>query len=79
MLSHFDTEILNCVSLLSFQRSMPRVSNFQLNENWDVIVKGQTRVHRHSSKMGIDATVPLGESRERYDRVVVPGVDQVSW
>ena len=79
MLSHFDTEILNCVSLLSFQRSMPRVSNFQLNENWDVIVKGQTPVHRHSSKMGIDATVPLGESRERYDRVVVPGVDHVSW
>ena len=36
-------------------------------------------VHRHSSKMGFDATVPLGESRERYDRVVVPGVDQVSW
>jgi 2,5-furandicarboxylate decarboxylase 1 len=36
-------------------------------------------VHRHSSKMGFDATVPLGESRERYNRVVVPGVDQVSW
>jgi len=41
LLSHFDTEILNCVSLLRFQRSIPRVSNFQLNENWDVIVKGQ--------------------------------------
>jgi 3-polyprenyl-4-hydroxybenzoate decarboxylase len=36
-------------------------------------------VHRHSSKMGFDATVPLGESGERYNRVVVPGVDQVSW
>jgi UbiD family decarboxylase len=36
-------------------------------------------VHRHSSKMGFDATVPLGESRERYNRVVVPGADQVSW
>jgi 2,5-furandicarboxylate decarboxylase 1 len=36
-------------------------------------------VHRHSSKMGFDATVPLGESRERYDRVIVPGADQVSW
>jgi UbiD family decarboxylase len=36
-------------------------------------------VHRHSSKMGFDATVPLGESRERYNRVVVPGVDGVSW
>jgi hypothetical protein len=29
--------------------------------------------------MGFDATVPLGESRERYNRVIVPGVDQVSW
>jgi 2,5-furandicarboxylate decarboxylase 1 len=36
-------------------------------------------VHRHSSKMGFDATVRLGESRERYDRVIVPGVDGVSW
>jgi UbiD family decarboxylase len=36
-------------------------------------------VHRHSSKMGFDATVPLGESRERYNRVIVPGADQVSW
>jgi len=36
-------------------------------------------VHRHSSKMGFDATVPLGESRERYHRVVVPGADQVAW
>jgi UbiD family decarboxylase len=36
-------------------------------------------VHRHSSKMGFDATVPLGESRDRYNRVIVPGADQVSW
>jgi UbiD family decarboxylase len=36
-------------------------------------------VHRHSSKMGFDATVPLGESRERYNRVVVPGADAVWW
>jgi 2,5-furandicarboxylate decarboxylase 1 len=36
-------------------------------------------VHRHSSKMGFDATVPLGESRERYNRVVVPGADDASW
>ena len=36
-------------------------------------------VHRHSSKMGFDATVPLGASSERYGRVVVPGVDEVSW
>jgi UbiD family decarboxylase len=36
-------------------------------------------VHRHSSKLGFDATVPLGESRDRYDRVIVPGADAVSW
>ncbi len=36
-------------------------------------------VHRHSSKMGFDATVRLGESQERYRRVIVPGADQVSW
>jgi S-adenosylmethionine decarboxylase len=41
LLSHFDTEVLNCVNLLRFQRSMPRVSNFQVNENWDVIVDGK--------------------------------------
>jgi hypothetical protein len=29
------------VNLLRFQRSMPRVSNFQVNENWDVIVNGK--------------------------------------
>jgi 2,5-furandicarboxylate decarboxylase 1 len=36
-------------------------------------------VHRHTSKMGFDATVPLGGATERYQRVFVPGVDQVSW
>jgi UbiD family decarboxylase len=36
-------------------------------------------VHRHTSKMGFDATVPLGESRDRYRRVIVPGVEDVSW
>jgi UbiD family decarboxylase len=36
-------------------------------------------VHRHSSKMGFDATMPLGESPERYKRVVVPGAHEVSW
>ncbi len=40
LLSHFDTEILNCVNLLRFQRSLPRMSNFQVNDNWEVLVKG---------------------------------------
>jgi S-adenosylmethionine decarboxylase len=41
LLSHFDTEVLNCVNLLRFQRSLPRMSNFQVNENWEVLVRGE--------------------------------------
>jgi S-adenosylmethionine decarboxylase len=41
LLSHFDTEMLNCVNLLRFQRSLPRMSNFQVNENWEVLVRGE--------------------------------------
>lgn len=41
LLSHFDTEVLNCVNLLRYQRSLPKMSNFQVNENWDVIVEGR--------------------------------------
>ena len=41
LLSHFDTEVLNCVNLLRFQRSLPRMSNFQVNENWEVLFKGE--------------------------------------
>jgi S-adenosylmethionine decarboxylase len=40
LLSYFDTEVLNCVNLLRFQRSLPKVSNFQVNENWEVLVNG---------------------------------------
>jgi hypothetical protein len=41
LLSHFDTETLNCVNLLRFQRSLPRASSFQVNDNWEVLVKGE--------------------------------------
>jgi S-adenosylmethionine decarboxylase len=41
LLSHFDIEILNCVNLLRFQRSMPTVSNFQINDRWEVLVEGK--------------------------------------
>jgi len=40
LLTHFDTEVLNCVNLMRFQRSVPRVSNFQINDNWEVLVNG---------------------------------------
>ncbi len=36
-------------------------------------------MYRHSSKMGFDATVPLGAERENYARVVVPGTKDVTW
>lgn len=41
LLTHFDIEVLNCVNLFRFQRSIPRVSNFQVNSNWEVLVDGQ--------------------------------------
>ena len=41
LLSHFDVEMLNCVNLFRFQRSIPRVSNFQVNDNWEVLVEGR--------------------------------------
>ena len=40
LLSHFDTEVLNCVNLLRFQRSLLKMSNFQVNDSWEVLVRG---------------------------------------
>jgi S-adenosylmethionine decarboxylase len=41
LLTHFDIETLNCVNLFRYQRSIPRVSNFQVNGAWDVLVDGR--------------------------------------
>lgn len=41
LLNHFDIEVLNCVNLFRFQRSIPRVSNFQVNDDWEVLVDGR--------------------------------------
>jgi S-adenosylmethionine decarboxylase len=41
LLTHFDVETLNCVNLFRFQRAIPRVSNFQVNSNWDVLAGGR--------------------------------------
>ena len=38
LLTHFDVETLNCVNLFRFQRSIPRVSSFQVDSNWNVRV-----------------------------------------
>jgi S-adenosylmethionine decarboxylase len=42
LLTHFDIETLNCVNLFRYQRSIPRVSNFQVNANWEVLVDGRS-------------------------------------
>ncbi len=36
-------------------------------------------IYRHTSKIGIDATIPLGADRERYARVLVPGAEDATW
>jgi S-adenosylmethionine decarboxylase len=41
LLTHFDVETLNCVNLFRFQRSIPRVSNFQVDTSWNVLVEGR--------------------------------------
>jgi S-adenosylmethionine decarboxylase len=41
LLTHFDVETLNCVNLFRYQRSIPRVSNFQVNGDWEVRVDGR--------------------------------------
>lgn len=41
LLAHFDIETLNCVSLLRYQRSIPRMCNFQVNARWEVIAAGR--------------------------------------
>jgi S-adenosylmethionine decarboxylase len=41
LLTHFDVEVLNCVNLFRYQRSIPRVCNFQVDANWEVLVDGR--------------------------------------
>jgi len=41
LLTYFDVHALNCVNLFRFQRSVPRVSNFEVNGNWEVLVDGR--------------------------------------
>jgi S-adenosylmethionine decarboxylase len=41
LLTHFDVETLNCVNLFRYQRSIPRLSNFQVNASWEIVVDGR--------------------------------------
>ncbi len=41
LLNHFDIEMMNCVNLMRYQRSVPQITHFQVNGNWDVFFQGQ--------------------------------------
>jgi S-adenosylmethionine decarboxylase len=41
LLNSFDIDVLNCVNMLRYQRSAPRVSSFTANGKWEVRVEGR--------------------------------------
>ena len=41
LLNAFDIELLNCVNMLRYQRSAPKLSRFTANSKWEVIVDGK--------------------------------------
>jgi S-adenosylmethionine decarboxylase len=38
LLSHFDIQMLNCLSMRRYQRHKPELSYFQINEKWQVLI-----------------------------------------
>jgi S-adenosylmethionine decarboxylase len=41
LLNVFDVEMLNCINMLRYQRSAPKVSSFNINGKWEVTVNGK--------------------------------------
>jgi S-adenosylmethionine decarboxylase len=41
LLNSFDIELLNCVNMLRYQRSAPKLSRFTANSKWEVFVDGK--------------------------------------
>ncbi|HEX2501303.1 MAG TPA: S-adenosylmethionine decarboxylase [Methylomirabilota bacterium] len=41
LLNTFDIETMNCVNLMRFQRGLPRLTHFQVNARWEVLIDGQ--------------------------------------
>lgn len=41
LLNVFDIEMLNCINMQRFQRTVPKVSSFAVNDKWDVMVNGR--------------------------------------
>src|SRR5690242_17917795 len=68
LLTYFDIDTLNCVNLFRYQRSGPRLSNFQVNASWEVPVDGRVvgdvdsldfdTVCGHATAAPVTATAP---------------------
>jgi S-adenosylmethionine decarboxylase len=41
LLNSFDMEMMNAVDLLRFQRGTPRITHFQVNDRWEILIDGQ--------------------------------------
>lgn len=41
LLNYFDVETLNCINLIRHQRSGPKLTTFQINTDWNVLVNGE--------------------------------------
>ena len=41
LLNVFDIEMLNCINVLRYQRSAPKVTTFTANDRWEVMVDGK--------------------------------------
>jgi S-adenosylmethionine decarboxylase len=41
LLNGFDMETLNAVDLLRFQRGKPRITHFQVNDRWEILIDGR--------------------------------------
>ena len=41
LMTTFDVEFLNCVDLLRCKRSLPRITYFQIDDSWNVLIDGK--------------------------------------
>lgn len=41
LLNSFDMETMNAVDLLRFQRGTPRITHFQVNDRWEILIEGR--------------------------------------
>jgi S-adenosylmethionine decarboxylase len=72
LLTHFDIETLNCVNMFRYQRSMPKVSNFQVNARWEVIVDGRVAGELDSVDFNQIGRRPAAEAETTPDASTAP-------